>query len=1272
MAIKRPIVLDTTYKGLREIKVGDVTGVGTGGTGLSSVSQYRLLAGNTADSLMEVPVSVISSVNTVDLSFSTNSNIRHISQFGFESISIHSAIAAIVADNVEIVAPDIKVKASDVLSFTPTHDDHVVPKHHLSTVLGGYVPYTGATGKVTFFTPTTAQASIRLPHGGTPTTLENGDIWTTVDSMFLRRNGGTRIIPDTGHASSNTYWRMNSSGVPTYSAIFDNGVEVGVNALKADVTFNIHQIYNVGLGIENDRRVDAPPTINTILNNEQSLPEYILFRINNHHSLALYNQIVSGHGEDKGFVRFYVWNILASALSFTVGTAITSHVSHNFLNGIYVEGAVTMYSLTDKSIDANYSRVLVSNAGGTIAYAAKSGFGMPTGESGQSLRHNGTAWVATSRLKFDVDYNISIPYEAGYFARFIVDGPSNTVPFGVTDDSIYIGDAGYSVYFNSFSTTAGYLYRAANGLISLANPGNLSGTLTANYIPVATAAANTLGNSIIYQDTVNSRIAIGTTSPTYQIHAISPTENNNLYLESQNVGAGRVLIDLKTQHANNPGAYGRFVFRGSDNSFIWTVWDQGINSGVGDWSQAFNYNFRTRKLQFGANPTFAIMDYLNNTFAIGTTTPTEQLHTTGGVRFAGITEVLVAQSNPKVLVQDGDGKLFFQNLTSPGGFANPMTTLGDIIVATTDGVANRLAGITNSGTRKYLSQLKDQPETSIVTSWEQIPYSDISGTPNLSGYHTGVLTANYLPVATDASTLGNSLVYSNSAANAIDSFIIQRKSDSFGVFTVDTLSDTRYARIGINCAPSTAALHIRTFTLSGSAGAGSTIIQETISDNVGGAAILFRKSRGWLNQQEEVDANDVIGGMVGSVYNGTAYSAVLVALRFFVEEKHGSAVPYTYSTSMRFETSIEGTQTEKMRLTAAGFLALNTTTPAERLHVNGNARVDGTFKVVNTSSAKRIEINKDELSADWYRLDENTNGTVFGVMRFFGITNSIGNDGIRAADILFRKTAAWTGSLGGVSIPWEMDIRRHDGNTPETWSSVFKLASSGHLTLPVLAGTGNRNIGVDQYGKLIELTGGGSNWTRVTNDIYYTAGQVSIGVTTFGNALQVKGTQDIVTYLWANASNSTGLQVEHIGSLSEDLTKDLVKIVRSTDCNSYDINSYLVYLSDAPTLGAAKNYGGQIKVRVNSKDCFLMQAHDSANPAFVFNTAVSYGSTHLIAVQNNDVDVFKINHNGSIVTGASLPSFQLTNIDASAPTGTAKWIEFKFNGDVYRIQMTKV
>jgi hypothetical protein len=47
------------------------------------------------------------------------------------------------------------------------------------------------TPRATFAIPTTDYASVNFPHGTTPTSVEDGDVWTTTAGMFARINGGT-------------------------------------------------------------------------------------------------------------------------------------------------------------------------------------------------------------------------------------------------------------------------------------------------------------------------------------------------------------------------------------------------------------------------------------------------------------------------------------------------------------------------------------------------------------------------------------------------------------------------------------------------------------------------------------------------------------------------------------------------------------------------------------------------------------------------------------------------------------------------------------------------------------------------------------------------------------------------------------------------------------------------------------------------------------------------------------------------------------------------
>jgi len=58
------------------------------------------------------------------------------------------------------------------------------------------------TGKLTLPIAITSSASMNIPHGTTPTTLVNGDIWTTTASILARINGTTRTFYHNGNAAT--------------------------------------------------------------------------------------------------------------------------------------------------------------------------------------------------------------------------------------------------------------------------------------------------------------------------------------------------------------------------------------------------------------------------------------------------------------------------------------------------------------------------------------------------------------------------------------------------------------------------------------------------------------------------------------------------------------------------------------------------------------------------------------------------------------------------------------------------------------------------------------------------------------------------------------------------------------------------------------------------------------------------------------------------------------------------------------------------------------
>jgi len=94
-----------------------------------------------------------------------------------------------------------------VVSFNTRTGAVTLTSGDVTTALG-YTPLDAAgsvtgTAKITFFTSTIGSASINIPHGAVPTTLVNGDLWTTTGGVFARVNGSTQqLATATGSVAS--------------------------------------------------------------------------------------------------------------------------------------------------------------------------------------------------------------------------------------------------------------------------------------------------------------------------------------------------------------------------------------------------------------------------------------------------------------------------------------------------------------------------------------------------------------------------------------------------------------------------------------------------------------------------------------------------------------------------------------------------------------------------------------------------------------------------------------------------------------------------------------------------------------------------------------------------------------------------------------------------------------------------------------------------------------------------------------------------------------
>jgi len=105
------------------------------------------------------------------------------------------------------------------------------------------------------------------------------------------------------------------------------------------------------------------------------------------------------------------------------------------------------------------------------------------------------------------------------------------------------------------------------------------------------------------------------------------------------------------------GNEGSFNLRRSQQSSVGmnfsTTW---INTGQGSNSTGGFISFSPRDAGNGNNPTERMRITIGGNVGIGTTTPATQLHSTGSVRFAGLTSTT---NPPRTIVSDATGNLFF-------------------------------------------------------------------------------------------------------------------------------------------------------------------------------------------------------------------------------------------------------------------------------------------------------------------------------------------------------------------------------------------------------------------------------------------------------------------------------------------------------------------------------------------------------------------------------------------------------------------------------------
>jgi hypothetical protein len=514
---------------------------------------------------------------------------------------------------------------------------------------------------------------------------------------------------------------------------------------------------------------------------------------------------------------------------------------------------------------------------------------------------------------------------------------------------------------------------------ALNDDANFATTVTdsiATKLPLA--GGNITGNlsvdtNVLFVDTANDRVGIGTSSPTSKTHIVSGVDYNTLTLSRTDSTSTPQRVNIIMPNFANDNKVG--LFGGADIAGSSVDALIGVNPGSG--SSPNNIKMFTASTYGAIGPERMRIDSAGNV-GIGTTDPSAKLDVASSS--AKIAEFeRIGSANYDLTISDlgaGAAQLWFNANTNDTGFLfRPRNSSGTILNAlmvdpsgnvgigatsplgkleiNTTGPNNQI--LLTQSTTDHMSVLAGSDGGGLIITennyfgiWHQ-PFSDRGGQNNLSERFRITSTGN-VGIGTSSPT-----AFSGRILHIHDSSISRLKltNDTTGSTNFDGFEalvsggDVLFVnRENANMTFSTNATERMRIDSSGGIGVGTSTVLNS-------AQIQFQKGTAWGTSDNKVIniTNVGSGGNInqphnlGSItwYTGTSPTASIDAWR----NTPGAGE----LSELRFSTGVTGSVTEKMRITSGGSVLIGTTTATEKLTVSGNAYVDGRIASFQTEQA---------------------------------------------------------------------------------------------------------------------------------------------------------------------------------------------------------------------------------------------------------------------------------------------------------------------------------
>ena len=124
----------------------------------------------------------------------------------------------------------------------------------------------------------------------------------------------------------------------------------------------------------------------------------------------------------------------------------------------------------------------------------------------------------------------------------------------------------------------------------------------------------------------------------------------------------------------------------------------------------------------------------------------------------------------------------------------------------------------------------------------------------------------------------------------------------------------------------------------------SRLLLSECNDSSNSPDLYIKKARGTHSSKSAIQNNDSIFNITPYGYDGTSYINT-GGINYSID---GSVSTNTLPTKLTFQTGETNSKTDRMTIKSNGYIGINTSTPSEQLHVDGNVIINKTLSVAGS------------------------------------------------------------------------------------------------------------------------------------------------------------------------------------------------------------------------------------------------------------------------------------------------------------------------------------